>query len=38
MRPSKYKYVYKGQEKDTTGLSDGYPYNWYIGGNLLFFI
>ena len=38
MRPSKYKYIFKGQEKDTTGLGDGYPYNWYLGGkNIIHF-
>ena len=31
-KPSKYKFVFQGNQKDLTGLPDDYPYNWFLGG------
>ena len=31
-KPSKYKFVFQGNQKDLTGLPDDYSYNWFLGG------
>ena len=37
MRPSRFKYVFQGNQMDLTGLPQDYPYNWYLGGTFKFF-
>ena len=31
-RPGKYKFIFQGKTNDFEGLSEDYPYNWYLGG------
>ena len=33
-KPSKFKFIFQGNQKDLTGLPDDYPYNWYLGGRI----
>ena len=33
MKPTKYKYIFQGNQQDLTGLPENYPYNWYLGGS-----
>ena len=38
-RPSrKHKYIYQGKSDDYEGLSEDYPFNWYLGGKIMRFL